>query len=141
MKFADTGWWVAWALPGDPRHHEALAMLGVLGRSEQILTTNLVAGETWTFLRRKDSHRTAVGFLDRLGTLTGAGRLVVHQVTEDQERAAWDWLRRHDERVYSYVDATSIRVMHDRRLREALAFDQDFAAAGFIEIRGNRPAT
>ena len=37
--------------------------------------------------------------------------------------------------MYSYVDATSFRVMRDRRLREALAFDQDFAAAGFVEVR------
>ena len=137
MKFADTGWWVAWALPGDDRHGDAVAMLGALGRAEQILTTNLVAGETWTFLRRKDSHRTALGFLDRLDTLSKAERLVVHRVTEDQETAAWDWLRKHDERVYSYVDATSFRVMRDRRLREALAFDRDFAAAGFVEVWAN----
>lgn len=135
MKFADTGWWVAWALPGDARHADALAMLGTLGRSEQILTTNLIAGETWTFLRRKDSHRTALAFLDRIDTLCGADRLVVHRVTADQEAAAWDWLRKHDERAYSYVDATSFRVMRDRRLREALAFDRDFAAAGFIAVR------
>lgn len=135
MKFADTSWWVAWALPGDGRHGEALAMLQQLGRSEQILTSNLVAGETWTFLRRKDSHHTAVTFVDRLHTLASADRLVVHRVTEDQESGAWDWLRRHDEREYSFVDATSFRVMRDRRLREALAFDQDFAAAGFVEIR------
>jgi uncharacterized protein len=137
VKFADTEWWVAWALPGDARHDDALAMLGTLGRSEQILTTNLVAGETWTFLRRKDSHRTALGFLDRLDTLSQAERLVVHRVTEDQETAAWDWLRKHDERAYSYVDATSFRVMRDRRLREALAFDRDFAAAGFVEVWAN----
>jgi predicted nucleic acid-binding protein len=138
VKFADTGWWVAWALPGDARHGEALAMLGALGRSEQVLTTNLVAAETWTFLRRKGSHKIALAFLDRLDTLSNAGRLVVHRVTEDQEAVAWDWLRKHDERVYSYVDATSFRVMHDRRLREALAFDRDFAAAGFVEVQANR---
>jgi predicted nucleic acid-binding protein len=135
VKFADTSWWVAWALPGDARHAEALAMLQQLGRSEQILTTNLVAGETWTFLRRKDSHRTALAFVDRLDALTAAQRLVIHRVAEDQETAAWDWLRRHDEREYSFVDATSFRAMRDRRLREALAFDQDFAASGFVEIR------
>lgn len=135
MKFADTGWWVAWALPGDARHRDALGMLAALGRSEQVLTSNLVVGETWTFLRRKDSHRTAVAFLDRVGALIKADRLVIHRVTDDQETVAWEWLRKHDERVYSYVDATSFRVMRDRRLREALAFDQDFAAAGFVEVR------
>lgn len=112
-----------------------MAMLQQLGRSEQILTSNLVAGETWTFLRRKDSHRTAVGFIDRLDTLVYAEKLVVHRVTEDQESGAWEWLRRHEEREHSFVDATSFRVMRDRRLREALAFDQDFAAAGFVEVR------
>lgn len=135
MKFADTGWWVAWVLPEDARHDDALGMLDGLGRSEQVLTSNLVVGETWTFLRRKDSHRTAVAFLDRVETLIKGDRLVVNRVTEGQETAAWEWLRRHDERVYSYVDATSFRVMRDRRLREALAFDQDFAAAGFVEVR------
>jgi predicted nucleic acid-binding protein len=137
VKFADTSWWVAWALPCDARHDDALAMLGALRRNEQILTTNLVTGETWTFLRRKDSHQTALAFLDRLDALSRAERLVIHRVEADQETAAWEWLRKHDERVYSHVDATSFRVMRDRRLREALAFDQDFAAAGFIEVQAN----
>lgn len=111
-------------------------MLAAVGRTEQVVTTNLVVGESWTFLRRKDNHRTALGFLDRVDALTSDGRLVLHRVTEEQEAAAWEWLRRHDERVYSFVDATSFRVMRDRRLREALAFDQDFAAAGFVEVLG-----
>lgn len=113
-------------------------MLSGLGLSEQILTTNLVVGETWTFLRRKDSHRTALAFLDRIDTLSDAQRLLVHRVTEEQETSAWEWLRKHDERVYSFVDATSFRVMRDRRLRETLAFDRDFAAAGFVEVQAQR---
>lgn len=110
-------------------------MLGRLGRTEQVLTTNLVVGESWTFLRRKDSHRSAVALLDRVERLAGDDRLVVHRVTQQQEAAAWAWLRKHDERTYSFVDATSFRVMRDRQLREVLAFDQDFAAAGFIEAQ------
>jgi predicted nucleic acid-binding protein len=76
-----------------------------------------------------------VVFLDRVERLVALVKLVVHQVTADQERAAWAWLRRHDERAYSFVDATSFQVMRDRRLREALAFDHDFTAAGFIEVQ------
>lgn len=138
MKFADTGWWVAWSLPNDGRHGHALAMLKQLGGSEQVLTTDLVIGETWTFLRRNDSHSTAVAFLDRVDLLVDGGRLVRQRVTIDQSDHAWAWLRRRDERVYSYVDATSFRVMHDRRLREALAFDSEFAAAGFVEVQPKR---
>lgn len=136
MKFADTSWWVAWALPRDGRHGEAMETLRHVGRTEQVLTTNLIVGETWTFLRRRDSHASAVGFLDRVNLLVGDGKLVVHRVTDDQERAALAWLRKRDERTYSFVDAASFQVMRERRLREALAFDRDFAAAGFVELRG-----
>lgn len=135
MKFADTSWWVAWSLPGDRRHGDAVALLDHLGPREQVLTTNLIVGETWTFLRRKDGHATAVGFLDRIDALDRRAKLAVHRVSSRQVDKAWDWLRKHDERTYSFVDATSFQVMRDRRLREVLAFDQDFAAAGFLELR------
>jgi len=45
------------------------------------------------------------------------------------------WLRERDEREYSFVDATSFTVMRSLRIREAFAFDGDFAAAGFTELR------
>ncbi len=40
-----------------------------------------------------------------------------------------------DERTYSFVDATSFAVMRRNRIRDALAFDGDFSAAGFVEFR------
>ena len=135
MKFVDTSWWVAWTLPEDAHHGQALSLALRVGNGERLLTTNLVLGETWTFLRSRDGHGVAVGFLDRVDVLASAGKLTVHAVTGDQEARAWRWLRRRDERVYSFVDATSFEVMRARRLREALAFDSDFAAAGFIEVR------
>ena len=56
-------------------------------------------------------------------------------LNEDLEAEALDWLRRHDEREYSFVDATSFAYMRARGIQEALAFDGDFAAAGFTELR------
>jgi hypothetical protein len=45
------------------------------------------------------------------------------------------WLRHHDERPCSFVDATSFALMRSLGIREALAFDGVFAAAGFVELR------
>ena len=59
----------------------------------------------------------------------------VLQVGTTTDRRAWDWLRNRDDRVYSYVDATSFEFMRAERIKEALAFDGDFSAAGFIEVR------
>ena len=47
------------------------------------------------------------------------------------------WLRQHDEREYSFVDATSFALMRSLRVYEALAFDGDFEAAGFVELRAD----
>jgi uncharacterized protein len=56
-------------------------------------------------------------------------------VSEELEGDALHWLRRHDEREYSFVDATSFAFMRAKGIQEALAFDGDFAAAGFTELR------
>ena len=97
-----------------------------------LLTSNQVQGETWTYLRRKSGHQAAVGFLD---AMQSSPRVQVVQIAADLEDEALRWLRRHDERAYSFVDATSFALMRSLRIREALAFDGDFTTAGFIERR------
>ena len=57
------------------------------------------------------------------------------RVDDELEAEAWAWLRVHDERPYSFVDATSFALMRKLRIRDALAFDGDFATAGFNELR------
>lgn len=129
MRFADTSFWFSLQVPRDGRHPEAVALARQGGR---VVTSNHVVGETWTLLNRRGGHRAAVGFLDRLGRLPNVD---VAHVEDSIEADAWRWLRRHDERKYSFVDATSFAFMRRRRIREALAFDGDFSAAGFIEVR------
>jgi uncharacterized protein len=130
VRFADTSFWYSLQERRDRNHAEAAA----LARTERakVVTSNHVIGETWTLLVRRAGHRAAVGFLDRLGALPNVE--VVH-VEAEVEVEAWKWLRRHDEREYSFADATSFTLMRRRRMREALAFDGDFTAAGFVEVR------
>jgi predicted nucleic acid-binding protein len=129
--FVDTSFWIAAGMPRDARHAEARELLLRHGDAS-LLTSNVVRGETWTFLRRRSSHRAAVGFLDRVDR---SPRVRVAFVSEALEQEALRWLRRRDEREYSFVDATSFVLMKSLRIREALAFDGDFAAAGFTELR------
>lgn len=56
-------------------------------------------------------------------------------VDAELEQRSLEWLRRHDERSYSFVDATSFVLMRSMKIRKALAFDGDFTAAGFTELR------
>jgi predicted nucleic acid-binding protein len=130
MKFVDTSFWVALQLTHDARHDIASRLwMSDLG---SLLTTNHVVGETWTFLRRRAGHRPAAAFIRALGA---SPRVQAEHVTAEVEEEAWKWLMRHDERTYSFVDATSFMVMRRRRIRGALAFDGDFSAAGYEELR------
>jgi predicted nucleic acid-binding protein len=129
--FVDSSFWIAIRFERDARHGQAVELLR-LHHEAPLLTSNVVRGETWTFLRRRVGHRSAVQFLDGLAE---TARLSVRRVSEEVETEALEWLRRRDERPYSFVDATSFALMRSLRITEALAFDGDFAAAGFVELR------
>ena len=129
MIFVDTSFWAALTAREDALHDEAVKLFRQ-HESERLVTSNHVRGETWTLLRRRRGFRSAVAFLDRLEQTT---RLRIEFVGRELEAEALRWLR--DEREYSFVDATSFALMRSLRSREALAFDGDFAAAGFVELR------
>lgn len=131
MIFVDTSFWVALRNRSDA-HHDAATELLERVADVRLLTSNHVRGETWTYLRRKAGHGAAVSFLD---ILQKSPRIRVVSVDQSLEEQALRWLRRHDEREYSFVDATSFALMHSMRLHEAFAFDGDFSAAGFVELR------
>ena len=99
----------------DSRHPDAAA----LWRQDRtpVRTSNLVMGETWTWLlRRRAGHDAAMRFLS---VLEGSARVSVAVVDEAIDERAWQWLSRHDERSYSYVDATSFEIMRRERIAEA----------------------
>lgn len=130
MIFVDTSFYIALRARRDAHHGAARDLLRAFG-DVPLVTTNHVRGETWTFLRRKAGHAAAVDFLDRLD---GSSTQVV-SVSRELEGRALSWLRTHDERAYSFVDATSFATMRSLKIRRALAFDGDFSAAGFVELR------
>jgi predicted nucleic acid-binding protein len=131
LIFVDTSFFFASSEPSDYEHPTARALFESLDRP-RLVTTNHVRGETWSLVRRRSGHRRAVHFLD---LLEESRSIQLFDVTPEIERSALAWLRRHDEREYSFVDATSFAFMRENRISEVLAFDGDFTAAGFVELR------
>ncbi len=130
MRFVDTSFLIALTSRRDARHDDAVA----LWRKDNsaVVTSNHVLGETWTFARRRGGHAAALATVD---AFRHSPRATVMRTEHSVERDAWEWLSRHDEREYSFVDATSFALMRRQRWTEAYAFDGDFNAAGFVEIR------
>lgn len=131
MIFVDSSFWIALTARRDTRHAVAESLFAKTG-AQPWITSNHVRGETLTWLSARVGHEAATRFLDRL-ELTS--RVTTAFVSEDLEQDALTWLRRHDERPYSFVDATSFALMRSLGIGEALAFDADFSAAGFVELR------
>lgn len=127
-QFVDTSFWYARHVASDRRHRTAKS----IRPAPAVLTTELVLGETWTLVNRRVGHAAALACVAAIRELPG---VAVEVTTARDHAAAWRWLEQHDEREYSFVDAVSFAVMRSHRLREALAFDGDFAAAGFIEVQ------
>ncbi len=96
------------------------------------IARGFVCGKTWTLLNSRNSHESATSFLNLLAQ---SRHVSLHFVDEAVEVNSIAWLRRHDERVFSFVDATSFAVMRELGISKALAFDGDFTAAGFVELR------
>jgi predicted nucleic acid-binding protein len=131
LIFVDTSFWVGLINRRDARHEQATRLLAAHA-DDRLVTTNQVRGETWTFLRRRAGHGAAVRFLD---ALAASPRVEVLRVSETAEADAEQWLRRRHDRELSWVDATSFATMRELRTTSTFAFDGDFAAAGFAELR------
>lgn len=125
MIFLDTGFLFALVSKRDAHHSrvvEVFRTLKDLRLVDQLLTTNHVIAETIT-LTRKVGHDEAA----RLGDQLYGERLArIHWATPDEERAAFDYFKRHKDQTYSAVDCLSFVVMEKLGIREALAVDSDF---------------
>lgn len=130
--FVDTSAWYALADLGDRHHATAVRCVqGLLAERRTLITTNYVAGETYTLLRIRLGYVASQEFLRRIRRSALAQRVFV---PEPWEEAAEDLLVRYDDQDLSYVDATSFVTMRRLSVHEAFAFDHHFAVLGFTLI-------
>ena len=125
MIFLDTSFLHALISKRDEHHQRVLDVVsGHSGKPlpDTLLTTNHVIAETLT-LSRKLGHDVAV----QLGRTLYAGELArVHWATPEQEREAFGYFVRYDDKHYSFVDCLSFVVMEQFGIVTAWSVDDDF---------------
>ena len=127
--FVDTAGWMACADAGDPAHAPACAARDTaLEQGALLVTTDYVMDETLTLIRM------------RLGL--PAAKAWWAQV-EASSRVRWEWVGmeraekarkaffRFRDKNYSFTDCTSLVVMQELRLKQALTTDHHFRQMGF----------
>jgi predicted nucleic acid-binding protein len=130
--FVDTGAWLALADSRDPYYRAASTVYPrVKRRWPQLVTTNLVAIESYNLIRQRSSHATAMRFLL---TVRNTARLLKVYADADLEAAAEEILRRYADQDFSYTDAVSFALMRQRGIAAAFTFDHHFLIAGFVLV-------
>jgi predicted nucleic acid-binding protein len=125
----DSGAWIALRSRRDQHHAEADRLFRTaLKRAIPLVTTNLIIAEAHRLTLHRAGVDAAFKALDRIGASTS---VTVHFATADEHAAALGWLERLRPRAITYTDAVSFAVMKSTTCSHALAFDEDFVAAGF----------
>jgi predicted nucleic acid-binding protein len=131
--FVDTSGWFPLAVRGAPGHERLARILRErIAAGVRIVTTNLIVAETQILLLRRVSRAAALRFVRQVGAPPTA---VVHSTAELEAAALRDWLEPFEDQEFSLADAVSFVVMRERGIREVLALDRHFAAAGFTVLR------
>ncbi len=127
--FVDSGAWIALRSRRDQHHVEADRLFReALSRRIPLVTTNLVLAEVHRLTLLRAGVQAALRVLDRVGA---SQRVTVHFASAEHHEAARRWLERLAPRPVTYADAVSFALMEQLGCRHVLAFDQDFAVAGF----------
>lgn len=124
----DTGAFVALRNSSEREHRAARATPALLvGEGVTLLTSNYVFAETYTALLVRVGRREAISW----GKIfRESAAIEVLRVDESLEQDAWEILESHDDKSWSYVDATSFALMDREGIDEAFAFDRHFAQRG-----------
>ena len=131
--FVDTAGWMACADAADPKHSGSTSARDKwLELGGHLITTDYVIDETLTLLRFRLGLDAAEEWWH---TVAASARLRHERVDAERTERARAIFFRYRDKDFSFTDCTSFAVMRDRRVRRALAFDGDFSAAGFEELR------
>lgn len=127
--FIDTGAFLALANPADQYHEAAVRCFENLQVSgTRFVTTNFILDETYTRIQRKAGLKVAIAFGEQIQS---DRQLKVYAVERTLEKLAWEIFRHDLGHSFSYTDCTSFALMRRRKIREAFAFDTDFASFGW----------
>lgn len=130
MIFVDTSFFFALFAKEDGNHLRARAAFEAREGQrlpELLVTTDHVVFETITLTRtsfERHGHDRAVFVGERLYSEKIAR---IHRSTFEEQRAAFDYLKKFRDKEYSAVDCLSFVVMLELGIGEALTFDSDFA--------------
>ncbi len=127
--FVDTSAWVAVTNRRDQYHETASTFYkGIFKEFHELLTTNLVAAETYILLKLDCGLEAALGWWERIAFSL---KVKIIYADSDLTGEAITILRKYNDQPFSLTDAVSFALMKKMKITDAFAFDVHFTTAGF----------
>lgn len=127
--FIDTSAFIALIDKDDQYHAQAREFYQKkLSPPFKLTTTNFVVCETINFLRARLPLKYAVEYRDDI--ITSKIVSIIH-ITPDMEISAFNVMKRHKDKNYSFTDCTSFVVMKELSITTSFTFDEHFRQMGF----------
>ena len=130
--FADAGYWIALFNPRDRLHEIATAVSQAI-QNRPIVTSQLVLME---FL----NYYASLGQIFRqqavevVRNLQQYPNVEIVPLSDEQFEAALTMYAQRQDKTWGLIDCASFLIMQQRRIAEALAYDEHFRQAGFIPL-------
>ena len=127
--FVDTAGWMACADAADPAHRRARAARdAALEAGHLLVTTDHVVDETLTLIRVRLGIAAAEAWWAQVDGSSRVRHETIDALRAEKARAVFF---RHRDKDYSFTDCTSLVVMRELKLKEALTTDRHFRRMGF----------
>jgi uncharacterized protein len=124
----DTSAFVALRNSAEVEHEQARSTLkALIEEGVSLFTSNYVFAETYTALMARVGRAEAIEWGHRFRAGGAIDLVHLDRAVEDR---AWEILELHDDKRWSYVDATSFALLERDEDGEAFAFDAHFAQRG-----------
>ncbi len=130
--FVDTSAWIMLLNESELRHKEAVQAYMEL-QNLVLTVSNLVIGETYTWLRRKSDFQVAHNFVKSMERKTELRQVEIICSDSGLEQQALQLLEQYAEHRFSFVDAVSFCIIKNMGIEKAFAYDRHFTIAG-IEL-------
>ena len=127
VVFVDTGFWIARFNPNDSLHSRAAELARSLGPA-RYLTSEMVLSEFLAALSPTVLRSSAVSAVRKI--IANPNVEVVPQ-TSIQFREAFELYADRADKDWSLTDCASFKLMRERGVADALAYDHHFEQAGF----------
>ena len=121
--FVDTVAFCALTIPKDQHNLTAKSVYKQIQKEKAVIfTSDYILDETYTLLKNRSSHATAIKFMEQMDK----SQINILRITKDIEESAKALFKKFDDRRLSYTDCTSFALINHLGIEGIFAFDEHF---------------